>query len=375
MSKYKVGLVGVARGSGTVAPFGYLPETEISALCDLNETRLVECAQHFKVGDKRCFTDFDQFLTSDVDIVVVGTPIQFHAEQVLKALQAGKHVLSEVTMAYKLEDCQRIIDTVKAAKKTYMLGENCCYWPFIRQWDEWIKQGLLGDIFYAEAEYIHNIQELLVDEKNGETFWRLSRPPIYYCTHSLGPILMMTGDRITSVSCVDAGYSIMPPKGEGCLNMEVALFKTQKGKVIKLLRSQVAYREPPLHFYSLYGTKGVIESDRRGTLAHAAGGTRGLLHLKDKHYWVHKQPEQQFPFDEIYTGEIDLEAPVQTYDFDGSHGSSEHNMIRAFIDAVQTGTQPFLDAPFGASITAPGLVAHESAKQGGQWLDVPVFTW
>ncbi len=375
MGNYKIGLVGVSRGSGTVAPFSYFPETKITALCDLNETRLMECARHFKVSDQNCTIDFDRFLSYDFDIIVIGTPIQFHAEQVIKALEAGKHVLSEVTMAYKLEDCQRIIDAVKRSGKTYMLGENCCYWPFIRQWDEWIKQGLLGDIFYAEAEYIHNIQELLVDEKNGETFWRLNRPPIYYCTHSLGPLLMMINDQIISVSCVDAGYSIMQPKGEGCLNMEVALFKTKKGRVLKLLRSQVAYREPPLHFYSLYGTKGVVESDRRGTLAHAAGGTRGLLHLKDKHYWVHQQTERQFPFDEIYTGEIDLSAPKETYEFDGSHGSAEHNMIRAFMDAIETGTQPFLDAPFGANITAPGLIAHESAKLGGQWLDVPVFAW
>ena len=54
----------------------------------------------------------------------------------------------------------------------------------------------------------------------------------------------------------------MPNKGIGCLNMEVGLFKTQKGAVIKLLRSQVALREPPNHFYSLYGAKGAIESGR-----------------------------------------------------------------------------------------------------------------
>ena len=150
----------------------------------------------------------------------------------------------------------------KRTKQVYMLAENGCYRQFIREWKEWIEAGRLGDIFYAESEYIHNIQELLWDEESGEAFWRLERPPIYYCSHRLGPLLMLMEDRIVKATGAHSGYGIMPNKGIGCLNMEVGLFKTQKGAVIKLLRSQVALREPPNHFYSLYGAKGAIESGR-----------------------------------------------------------------------------------------------------------------
>ena len=76
MQKIKIGLVGVSRGSGTVKPFEYYPETQITALCDLNQNTLYECAAHFDVPLSNCFTDYDAFLDAGIDAVIVGTPIQ-----------------------------------------------------------------------------------------------------------------------------------------------------------------------------------------------------------------------------------------------------------------------------------------------------------
>ena len=178
--QYQVGLVGTRRGSSLVRPFSIFPETEIMALCDVDEQRLASAAEAFQIADDHLFSDYDRFLDSPVDIVVVSTPIQFHADQVIRALEAGKHVLSEVTAAYTLEDCQRIVEAAQRSGRTYMMAENCCYFHFIRQWKEWIGRGRLGEIFYAEAEYIHNIQPLLHNTESGESYWRIQRPPIYY---------------------------------------------------------------------------------------------------------------------------------------------------------------------------------------------------
>lgn len=357
---YRVGLVGVSRGSSLVRPFGLFPETKISALCDLNEQRLGDVGKSFDIDDDHLFADYERFLESDTDVVVVGTPIQFHAEQAVRALEAGKHVLSEVTAAYTLEDCQRIVDTAQRTGRTYMMAENCCYFHFIRQWKEWIGNGRLGDIFYAEAEYIHNIQHLLRDPSSGENFWRIQRPPIYYCTHSLGPLLYLMDDRITRVACLDAGYSIMPDLGPGCLNMEMALFRTQKGAVIKLLRSQVAFREPPMHYYSLYGTKGSIENDRTGH----GRGQQGKLYI------VGEQDRKQ-GYADIACPEADPEAPPEAYS--GGHGTSEYYLVRDFINAVKQGTRPPIDAVKAAEWTAPGICAHASAMKDGEWVEVPRF--
>jgi predicted dehydrogenase len=358
---YRVGVVGARRGSSLIRPFALFPETQIVAMCDVDERRLADAAASLDIGDENLFTSYDEFLDANIDIVVVGTPIQFHAEQSVQAMEAGKHVLSEVTAAYTLEDCQRLVDTVQRTGRTYMMAENCCYYHFIRQWKAWIGSGRLGDIFYAEAEYIHNVQHLMLDRESGESYWRLYRPPIYYCTHSLGPLLYLMEDRIVRTTCLDAGYGILPNLGPGCLNMEVALFQTQKGAVIKLLRSQVAYREPPMHFYSLYGTKGSLENDRAG---HGGGHQvgKGKLYVAGEHERTHEV---------IDCPEADPDAPPEAYA--GGHGTTEYYLVRDFIHAVQQGTRPPIDAVTAAEWTAPGICAHESARLEGKWIDVPQF--
>lgn len=358
---YRIGLVGARRGSSLVQPFTLFPETEVVALCDLDEQRVASVAEELHVPDNRVYTRYEDFLEAPLDIVVVGTPIQFHAEQSIKALDSGKHVLSEVTAAYTLDDCQRIIDATKRSGRLYMMAENQCYLHFIRQWKGWIGAGRLGNITYAEAEYIHNIQHLLLDQESGESYWRIHRPPIYYCTHSLGPLLHLMDDRIVRAMGLHTGYGIMPDLGPGCLNMEVALFQTEKGAVIKMLRSQVAYREPPLHFYSLYGAKGSIENNRGGH-----HDTQGKLYVQG----------EQTPKDgaqEIECLPSDPSAPAEAHH--GGHGTTEYLLVREFIDALNGNKQSPIDAVKAAQWTAPGICAHESAMNGGQWVDVPHYTW
>ena len=205
MSIYKVGVVGVSRGGSYMRHYARSERTQITALCDLDETKLADCGKHLGLPDSALYTDYDAFLDSDIDIVVVGTPIPFHAEQAVKALKAGKHVLSEVTMANTVEGCREIWETAKTAKGKYMLAENYIYFHFMKQWRQYVKDGLLGDIHYAEAEYIHDIRHLLVVKTSGETFWRTYRPPIHYCTHCLGPIMSLIGGGDYIVKATAAG--------------------------------------------------------------------------------------------------------------------------------------------------------------------------
>ncbi|MCJ7736900.1 MAG: Gfo/Idh/MocA family oxidoreductase [Anaerolineae bacterium] len=359
MATYRVGLVGAQRGASLVTQFEVHPDTEITALCDLNETRLAGASEDFKVPDSGLFTSYDEFLDAPIDVVVVGTPIQLHAEQAIKAMESGKHVLSEVTAAWTIEQCAQIVDAVRQTGQTYMLAENMCYVHYVRQWREWISQGRIGEIFYAEAEYIHDIRHLLWDDSSGEALWRLERPPIYYCSHSLGPLLMLMEDRVVRTTCAHAGYSTVPNRGPSCLNMEVALFETQKGALIKLLRSQVAPREPGMHYYSLYGTKGFVEND------HGNGwyGGKGKLFVEGE-------------MDEFEVIDCPNADPAATQDqLRGGHGSCEYFLVQDFVRALQTNSRPPIDVIRGMDFTVPGICAHESAMNRGEWIDVPLFEW
>ena len=365
MKTWNVGIVGLRRGRGFVNVFGAHPNVNVTALCDINEQSLSDLGEAFDLPDSALFTDYDEFVNADTDVVMVATPIRFHAPHTIAALEAGKDVLCEQTAAYTVDECEQIVEAVKRTGRGYMMAENYCYFHYVREWRKLTEAGKLGTIFHAEAEYIHEIENLLIDEETGGYFWRHERPPIWYCAHCLGPLLTLMEDRIVAASGSSAGFHKHPEQTDhlGFLDMEIGLFRTQKGALIKIARSQVAPRHPHMVYYSLYGTKGYVENGRSGSL------TQGFQWIEGETPDVngHRQAE--------VTGcpVVDPNAPEDAKH--GGHGTSEYYMIREFLDALEAGTKPPIDVMRSMDFTVPGIIAHESAMGDGNWRDVPLFEW
>lgn len=351
MKKYKVGMVGVGRATAYGRIFTNHPDAEVTALCDMNAEVLAQNGKDFELADNCLFENYEDLLASDVDIVVLGTPIPFHAEQTIKALEAGKHVLCEVTASDNLADCQRMVDAVRKAKTKFMLAENCNYMAFALEWDKYIKAGKIGTPIYAEADYVHEIRNRI----DGQ--WRSGRAPLHYCSHSLGPLLMWMDDYVVRCTASGNRSTMMSPATDGNIDMQVALFETSKGATIKLLRSSVALRHPALCSYNIIGTKGFLESARE---EYAGVGRR---------YFSEQDPVTGC---QIPINISDLDAPQEAHA--GGHGTSEYYLVRDFLNAIKNDTTPPIDIVRGMDMTVPGVIAHEAAKKGGIWMDVPRIT-
>jgi len=360
MQKFRVGLVGLRRGGSIVAALTSDPRVEISALCDINQEALARSGAGFNLPDDRLFTKFHEFIDAPLDVVVIATPIELHAQQSIQAMESGKHVLCEQTAAYTVDDCEVLVKAVKRTGKVYMMGENYCYFHYIREWQKIIQQGKLGQIFYAEGEYIHEIEDLLIDPVTGERQWRSTRAPIWYCGHTLGPLLTLMDDYIVKATGAQAGRHKHPNETVAFLDMEVGLFQTKKGALIKILRSQVAPRYPDLVYYSIYGTKGFVESGREG----GWGATKGRL-------FIAGEMDKGKGAEVIDCPTVDPNAPDEAKQ--GGHGTSEYYMVRDFLNAVEQNTKPPIDIVRAVDFTLPGILAHQSAMSGGIWLDVPRF--
>ncbi len=356
MRKLRVGHVGGRTSYAYL--FKIHPKTETIAVCDINPEALERARVALGLNKSQCFRDYDEFLRkTDLDIVVIGTPIPFHAEQAIKAMESGRHVLSEVTAADNIKDCERLVHTVKRTGMKYMLAENACYFHFIREWTKLIREGRLGRIYYAEGEYIHQIRHLLRDPATGELKWRANRPPIHYISHSLGPLLMMFDDRVVRATGSGRERHTMPDlEVVGAIDMQVALFETEKGITIKVLRSSVVTREPPFHYYTIYGTKGCIENT-----GFRVGEEWGVIYIEGEDEAVRR----------INCPISDPEAPEEAEK--GGHGTSEYYLVRDFVEAIEKDEKPPIDVVRGVDMTVPGLVAHEAAMRGSIWLKVPHF--
>jgi predicted dehydrogenase len=325
---------------------------ELVAICDHSEPALAQSQEEVRLPDSCFFLDYQDLLTQvPMDAVLLATPIPVHAEQAVAALDAGISVLSEVTAANTIEGCASIIAAARRSGRTYMLAENCLYWPFIQDFARIVHSGRLGDIVYAEAEYLHPIPELLIDPATRERRWRDARPPLHYCTHSLGPLLEIMQDRVTRAMGLGAEKRIMPEAGVGGIDVQVALFETEKHAIIKLLRTQVAPRHPAMHYYNLQGTRGFVESDR--TL-----GGKGLL-------WVKGEMEG------VQEIECQTTNPCLPAEMVSAHGTSDYELVRDFVTLLREGRRPKIDEVRAWELTVPGLLAAESAVRGGEWLEVP----
>jgi len=362
MKKFKIGIVGVRRGDAYLKAFHRNDRSEITAICDLSEQRVADAAEELGLREDQCFLDYDQFINADFDAVAIVTPIPLHEEQVIKALEAGKDVFCEVTMAHTVDGCRRIYEAVKRTGRKYMMAENYIYLDYILQWKKYIDDGRIGDIRYAEGEYVHDIRERLYDTgtRPGESYWRTYRPPIHYCTHSLGPLMFLIGqgDYITRATGWGNKATIVEDQSlwPSTIDMQVALFETKQGRTLKILRSQVTPRSPHLVGYNVYGTKGFLETGR--TPGYDTVGSR----------YFEDTDKRVIPMN--CNGTM-LDAPL-SHKF-GGHGTSDYYGAQAFLDYLEFGKEPYTTVDRAAELTLPGIMAHEAAVKEHVWLDVPHF--
>lgn len=187
-------VIGAGRGKTFINAASVSKDIEMVAICDQNAEGLKPWEDNSTL---RLYTGDDQVLNDpEVDAVCLATPVPLHAAQAMAALNAGKHVLSEVTAAYTLEESWDLIATVERTGLTYMMAENFCYMPQILQVQNMVEQGVFGDLVYASGSYIHDCRNLFFNEQ-GDLTWRgdLRHEMVAnsYPTHSLGPIARWLG--------------------------------------------------------------------------------------------------------------------------------------------------------------------------------------
>ncbi len=114
------------------------------AVMDVDADRAGAAAEEFSAS---AYTDLEPLLAdARVEAVHVCTPHALHADQVVAAAEAGKHVLVEKPMALTLADCDRMIDACDRAGKILMVGQVMRYYPVNRAIRQMIADGEIGQV-------------------------------------------------------------------------------------------------------------------------------------------------------------------------------------------------------------------------------------
>ncbi len=361
LEELNVGIVGAAgRGRSFAAGFE-ANRARIRAVCDIRTEELERCAH--ELGARERYGDYTEMLEkSDLDAVVVGTPMHLHVPQSIMALERGLHVLSEVPAGVSIEECRELVRVCRESRGIYMMAENYVYVRPCVLIKELCRRGLFGDLYYAEGEYLHELKELN-EITRWRRRWQTGIDGITYGTHSLGPILQwMQGDRVVRVCCEGSGHHYKDPRGDDYhQDTSVMLCKTARGALIKIRVDMVSDRPHAMINLQLQGTDGAYESTRRGP------GDRDKV-------WMRSLSEEMKWFDleslsEEYMPDMWRNPPEEA--LRAGHGGGDYFEVLDFVRAIR-GEAP---CPVGIheamDMTLPGLVSQESIAQGGGWLPVP----
>jgi predicted dehydrogenase len=355
----QVGVVGTGRGKAFMTNIkGLMKEygMELVAVCDTWEEKLKKVGQELNVAT---YIDYEKFLEHDMDAVILANYFHEHAPFAIKALEAGKHVLSETSCNFTVAEGVALCRAVEKFGLIYMLAENYPYTKFSQEMRRIYLSGEIGEVTYAEGEYNHPMQK---DEalkiSPGIYHWRNWLPNAYYNTHALAPLMYITDTipvsvnalsiprkkDLDSVQTLDLGY--------------VLLCRMDNGSVFKLFGGDVAGHSI---WYRVHGTRGAMET------------TRG------PGYWGPQQVRVWHEEWDLKPGEVTEKVYVPEWPEYGElaekagHGGGDFWVLYYFGEAIRKGEQPYFDVYRGVTMSTVGILAWKSALEDGHPYNIPDF--
>jgi len=325
MEKIKVGVIGLGHnGMAFCEIYANRHDCELVAVCDKDASRMQEAVEKF--GCKG-YTDYGILDDPEIKAISIHTSDNTHKEPFVKAIETGHHVFVEKPMADTMEDLKEMVEVYRAhpgciAAVGHVLRFNR-YFEIIKKW---IDLGLLGDIFYMEGDYIHDLRYQYFMEE-----WKITKeiPMLGGGCHPLDILRWFAGD-VTEVTAY-SNHIAYPEMVEDATM--IAMFKFKNGAIGKVT-SLYGNCSPSPYGYNLsvYGTKGTVVRDK-------------------------------VSFDGMGGSWMDIPDA-----FDPSHSYVPE--VTHFLDCIRTGKDPLVTPNVAANTVAASLYAVRSAKER-KMLEIP----
>ena len=359
MEKIKIGVFGAGRGRTMLGFSREYPDTELVAVCDKDEFKRERVKLEINDDSVALYSDFDEFLKHDMDAVVLANYANEHAPFAIRCMEAGKHVFSEVLPFQNMKEAVELIECIERTGKVYAYGENYCYMPAPYEMKKLYKEGKIGEFEYGEGEYVHNCEPIWPEIAYGEEdHWRNNGYSTFYCTHSLGPIVHITGLRPVKVT----GF-------EGCMNerrLRVGCKSSSVGLLIVEFENGAIYKS--LHgdlyknniWYSVYGSKGRMETARES----AREGDVHRIYVDFDEYSGAYDTEKHEDYRPTHA-EAEM---AKGY----GHGNSDFYSMYNFVRKIQGFEDAdIIDVYEACDMFLPGIFAYRSILQDNVKLEIP----
>lgn len=392
----RLAIVGGGRGSAFLKVLAPLSDKiQLVAFCDKREELVGKWKEEHP--DLLTFSSYERLLESpDVDAVFLATPFTLHADQSIRALRAGKHVLCEVIATTTIEESWALVEAVEQTGLTYMMAENCVFTRSNMMVARMAHSGIFGELSFAEGAYIHDVRNLMHDAEGALTWrGRLRRDfnGMVYPTHSLGPIAHWLnvnkegGDEFESIVSlvskeVANHHYFREQFGDNHPGADrdywqqgdsaVALIKTKKGVLIQLRYDVKSARPMNATHYGLQGANGAFLAGRHQD-EDPIVWIKGLSPGFSPH--IPKEPkakwESLWNYSESF--EHELWRKWRTEIEQTGHGGSDFFVLDEFASAILENRQPLIDVYDAVSWSSVFPLSVESVQSQGKPVDFISF--
>jgi predicted dehydrogenase len=256
--KLGVGVIGLGVGERLAVTFAEHADCRLAALCDVDEARAA--AVNARYPGVRRYTSAEALIDDPaVQIVAVASYDQDHAAQILRALDAGRHVFSEKPMCTSEADAGRIRQALTRAPKLRMSSNTILRMaPRFQALRADIVGGKMGRLYYAEADYNYGRLQKLTEGWRGQV-------PQYSVMlgggiHMVDLLLWLIRSNVVEVS---AYGNAIAGKNAGSRfdgnDLAVALLRFADGTIAKVA-ANFACVFPHFHRLIVYGTEASYEN-------------------------------------------------------------------------------------------------------------------
>ena len=343
--KIRVGIAGYGLAKfGATFFYQNHPNVEVVAATDLDPIRCAALAK--AVGAPKTYPSCEEMIKDkSIEAIYIATDAPSHARLAIMALNHGKHVCSAVPAVFGFEaegQAEELFNAVKRSGMKYMMNETSTFHEDLYAKRIQYQSGALGKLIYSEGEYYHDNAGTLgsYNPKNGKidtNGWRRGLTPMWYPTHATAYFVSVAdGQRLTEVSCLGteslyAEYKDGNNAHKNPFGTEAALFKTSEGGMSRM----------------------AISWDMKN-----AHGEKGRVYGQKSH-------------DEKINGARPALPPLGVDP--GHHGGSHGQLTNNFIESILLEQKPIVGVSEALNMTLAGVIAHQSALKGGEWMKIPQY--
>lgn len=202
----RIGLIGSgSRGCGLISLLKRIPGIELTACCDI-------IPGHLKQGldiagkDAKGYADYRELLDNKtINAVIIATPLFLHYQMAIDAIDAGKHIYLEKSLAYDIPQTLALVKKVNESKKVFQVGYQYRYYGLYHKVKEIISKNWIGKITHFECQYNRNSnwRNPVSDPKQERIInWRMYRE---YCG---GPLSELCAHQIDMVNYLSDAHPL-----------------------------------------------------------------------------------------------------------------------------------------------------------------------